>query len=101
MLSGFLLLLVVGFLLNRRSPDADTRLFEPDYTKIRCPRCGWQPGKDARWYCDPGCHHQWNTFDTAGVCPSCAKEWHETACLRCHEWSPHADWYERSQRSPQ
>ena len=82
------------FLLNRRSPTADTRLFEPSHTRIRCPLCQWQPQKHDRWFCDPGCHHHWNTFDTAGICPGCAKTWDDTACLKCHGWSRHADWYE-------
>ncbi len=82
------------FLLNRRSPTTDTRLFEPSNTRIRCPLCQWQPQKHDRWFCDPGCHHHWNTFDTAGICPGCAKTWDQTACLKCHGWSRHADWYE-------
>jgi hypothetical protein len=98
MLSSALAMFVVGFLLNRRSPSVDSRPFEPDFTKIRCPQCGWQPRKADRWFCDPGCHHRWNTFDTAGICPQCAKHWDETACLRCAAWSPHADWYEHGAR---
>lgn len=83
----------VVLLLTRQSPTATVRPFDPDYLKIRCPVCQWQPNKQDRWYCDPGCHHQWNTFDTAGICPSCGKHWNETACLRCHEWSAHEAWY--------
>jgi hypothetical protein len=60
---------------------------------IRCPQCFWQPGKGALWLCEPGCGHCWNTFETRGVCPDCDKRWHETACLKCGAWSPHADWY--------
>jgi len=59
--------------------------------KIRCPKCAWQPGKHDRWMCR--CLHVWNTFDTHGVCPACNHAWRDTACLRCHQWSPHADWY--------
>jgi hypothetical protein len=59
--------------------------------KIRCPKCRWQPGRDDRWMC--GCGQQWNTFDTRGVCPGCDAKWRDTQCLRCHEWSPHDDWY--------
>ena len=62
---------------------------------IRCPKCGWEPGKDDRWSCDPGgCGHVWNTFETSGTCPQCNRHWSETACLRCSEWSPHEDWYD-------
>lgn len=83
------------FLLGRRSPTSRTRLFEPDFLKIRCPLCEWRPQKPDRWVCSPGCGHRWNTFETTGVCPVCAKGWHETACLRCGGWSAHDAWYER------
>lgn len=64
--------------------------------RIRCPRCQWQPAPNDTWRCDPGCLHVWNTFETRGVCPACSKQWTQTACLRCHVWSPHDDWYEES-----
>ena len=86
---------MLGFMFLKRSPTRETRLFEPDFLKIRCPRCRWQPGRQDRWYCEPGCLHHWNTFETGGICPRCGKEWEETACLRCGEWSRHADWYEK------
>jgi hypothetical protein len=87
------------FLRDNRAPTIeDTRTFEPDFLKIRCPACGWQPQKQDRWLCSPGCYHCWNTFETAGICPGCAKHWQSTACLRCHAWSPHEDWYESSER---
>jgi len=35
--------------------------------RIRCPLCDWSPGKEDEWFCT--CGHQWNTFDTGGVCP--------------------------------
>ena len=59
--------------------------------RIRCPKCGWTPRAEDRWMCK--CGHVWNTFDTGGVCPSCLYQWKITACLRCHEWSPHSEWY--------
>jgi hypothetical protein len=61
--------------------------------RIRCPKCRWQPRAHDRWQCT--CRHVWNTFDTRGVCPACAYAWKTTACLRCRQWSPHEDWYER------
>jgi hypothetical protein len=61
------------------------------WKRIRCPRCKWQPRRGDRWSCS--CGHAWNTFDTHGVCPSCATAWRETQCLRCNEWSPHEQWY--------
>jgi hypothetical protein len=60
---------------------------------IRCPKCGWRPGRADRWQCS--CGHLWNTFETRGVCPACAKIWTETCCLACLRWSPHEEWYER------
>jgi hypothetical protein len=59
--------------------------------RIRCPKCNWSPDAESRWRCH--CGHAWNTFDTGGVCPGCMYQWQETACLRCHQWSPHSDWY--------
>jgi hypothetical protein len=61
--------------------------------RIRCPKCAWQPERHHVWYCR--CGHAWNTFETRGVCPACQYAWQWTACHRCHEWSPHLDWYER------
>ena len=82
-----------ALVLQRRTPQMGERQFDPDSVRIRCPRCAWQPRREDRWRCDPGCLSEWNTFATAGVCPGCAKTWEETACLRCHAWSPHRDWY--------
>ncbi len=96
---GFLLpLLGLTLLLNRHSPTTGVRRFDPDFLTIRCPLCQWQPQKPDRWVCAPGCHHRWNTFDTAGICPSCAKPWNDTACLQCGGWSPHEDWYTTNER---
>lgn len=71
-------------------PLIDTETGTP---RIRCPRCGWSPAKHDHWSC--GCGHLWNTFDTGGVCPACLKQWTETQCPRCGEWSAHSDWYPR------
>ena len=81
-----------GLVVRRLNPE--TRDLDRHDRRIRCPRCGWEPARHDRWFCDPGCHCRWNTFDTAGICPGCTKEWDQTACLSCHQWSPHADWYE-------
>jgi hypothetical protein len=63
----------------------------PTGPKIRCPKCRWEPTADSRWSCR--CGYVWNTFDTGGVCPGCLFQWKVTQCLRCHEMSPHSDWY--------
>jgi hypothetical protein len=71
-------------------------------THIRCPSCGWRPVPSSRWMCvdtqapehfAPGCGTSWNTFDTRGCCPGCIHQWQWTACLACHGWSRHDDWY--------
>ncbi len=59
--------------------------------RIRCPLCGWQPRRWDRWSCT--CGYAWNTFDTRGLCPVCAKQWTQTQCLACHQWSEHERWY--------
>jgi hypothetical protein len=82
-------------LFVRSKPKVE--IFVPEFTRIRCPACGWQPGKSSTWCCMPGCGHVWNTFETRGVCPGCDKEWTSTACLKCGVWSPHDDWYERAE----
>ena len=67
----------------------------PADIKIECPKCAWEPDGGAYWSCT--CGHVWNTFATAGRCPSCNKQWKHTQCIRhqggCNEFSPHLDWY--------
>jgi hypothetical protein len=74
----------------------------PDFSRIRCPLCKWQPKPSHRWFCAPcehpeyfadGCGARWNTFSTRGRCPGCAHQWRWTACLNCSGWSLHEDWY--------
>jgi hypothetical protein len=81
--------MIFAFVLTKKDPSNTT----PRGGKIRCPKCAWEPRREDRWYCNPGCGHTWNTFDTRGACPSCGKQWHETVCLRCGAWSRHEDWY--------
>jgi Uri superfamily endonuclease len=75
----------------------------PDFNRICCPLCRWQPRASDRWFCAPcehpeyfddGCAACWNTFATRGRCPGCGHQWRWTACLNCAGWSLHADWYE-------
>jgi hypothetical protein len=70
--------------------------------KIECPTCAWKPTSTSTWTCvttgapehfTAGCGAVWNTFETAGRCPSCSYQWQYTACLHCHTWAPHEDWY--------
>ena len=61
--------------------------------KIWCPHCEWRPGPHDRWMCVPGCRTVWNTFETRGRCPGCARQWQTTCCLACARWSLHEAWY--------
>jgi hypothetical protein len=58
---------------------------------IRCPQCKWTPRTKNLWSCN--CGHQWNTFDTRGLCPGCGHQWEITECLACGAMPPHAYWY--------
>ena len=61
---------------------------------IYCPKCSWKPTSNSRWMCAlTGCGFVWNTFDTHGQCPNCFKQWRETQCLLCKQFSLHEDWY--------
>jgi hypothetical protein len=60
---------------------------------VACPRCRLSPTLADRWRCN--CGHQWNTFETRGLCPACSFQWTETACPVCGGLSPHADWYRK------
>ena len=76
-------------------PDRELQQDKPPHTpRIRCPLCAWSPREKDLWSCS--CGHQWNTFDTGGVCPVCLHQWTSTQCYACHRWSPHSDWYEKS-----
>lgn len=70
--------------------------------RVRCPTCGWQPGRFDHWSCletgppehfAPGCGTAWNTFETRGRCPGCDHQWRWTICLSCASWARHEDWY--------
>lgn len=78
----------------KRTSSAKKKSGKGGRRRIRCPKCGWEPQKKDLWSCT--CHYTWNTFDTAALCPGCGKQWEHTACLRCHQWSPHKDWYEKT-----
>lgn len=61
--------------------------------KIFCPKCKYVPSPSDFWVCEPACGWMWHTFDTCGVCPQCGKNWEDTQCPKCTDWSRHADWY--------
>lgn len=58
---------------------------------IACPKCNWQPSGGEEWQCS--CGHTWDTFATAGKCPTCQHQWSDTQCLGCFCTSRHAAWY--------
>jgi len=63
-------------------------------TIIQCPKCKWIHDNRTYWKCDPGCGHgPFDTFEFLGKCPNCAKQWEDTRCPHCHQWSPHRSWY--------
>jgi hypothetical protein len=80
-------------------PKVSPGISEPEVDKgpdtkgphIRCPRCGWKPGKHSGWMCT--CRHIWNTFETGGICPACLYQWMITMCPSCKQWSAHSAWY--------
>lgn len=82
----------------RRAPKRESptpaeldQIFGPTMPGIRCPKCKWTPRTMCRWSCK--CEHQWNTFDTHGLCPGCEHQWESAACLQCGAMSPHSEWY--------
>jgi hypothetical protein len=75
--------------IQKKSPGKQAA--PPGEWKIQCPKCHWKPGDADRWECV--CQHSWNTFQTRGRCPACGKQWTETQCPHCGEWSPHEAWY--------
>src|SRR5437764_15161310 len=91
--------------IPEKTADKDVQLDDeeaPDFSRIRCPLCKWQPNGSSRWNCNDcghpeyffdGCGMVWNTFTTRGLCPGCGHQWHWTACLYCGGWSLHEEWY--------
>ncbi len=64
--------------------------------EIKCPECGWKPDGQPHWQCS--CGYIWDTFQTAGRCPACSKQWERTACIPsaggCTAFPLHLDWYD-------
>jgi hypothetical protein len=83
-----------GSRMAKETPQLDEdQATHLDAGRIRCPQCGWRPSRHDKWQCS--CRHVWNTFDTRGRCPSCGKQWLDTQCPRCTQWSAHEAWYTR------
>jgi hypothetical protein len=73
------------------SPAELDQIFGPIRPGIRCPKCKGAPRAKNLWSCK--CGHDWNTFDTRGLCPGCGYQWEITGCLQCGAVSPHLEWY--------
>jgi hypothetical protein len=73
------------------SPAEIDEMFGPIMPGIRCPKCAWTPRSRNLWSCK--CGHQWNTFETRGLCPGCRYQWEIAACFQCGAESPHGEWY--------
>jgi hypothetical protein len=76
--------------IDRESANG-TPMRSPDGRLIRCPKCLFQPPADHCWICK--CDHVWNTFETAGRCPSCHVNWVSVVCPCCSELSDRQRWY--------
>lgn len=61
-------------------------------TRIRCPKCDWEPDGKPYWQCR--CGHVWDTFVTQARCPACGFRHEKTQCIACEELSSHINWYE-------
>ncbi len=60
--------------------------------QIACPKCDWEPDGRPHWRCD-NCLTRFDTFETTAICPNCKKQFKDTQCISCAEFSPHLDWY--------
>ena len=77
--------------LGKVPPRIAQKMFGDEMQGVRCPKCSWKPRAGMSWLCS--CRRTWNTFSTHGICPSCQKQWKDTQCSACHEWSPHIAWH--------
>jgi Zn-dependent protease len=59
-----------------------------------CPRCKAAPPMGSFWRC--ACGTMFDTFDTAGRCPKCARTYQGTACNDCGQMSPHVAFHPSS-----
>jgi len=56
-----------------------------------CPSCHTAPPLGLFWTCNK-CNSRFDTFETGGICPSCAARFANTTCLDCRHKAPIAEW---------
>lgn len=56
-----------------------------------CPSCHTAPPLGLFWTCN-NCSTRFDTFETGGICPSCAARFTTTMCLDCRHKAPIAEW---------
>jgi Zn-dependent protease len=56
-----------------------------------CPSCHTAPPLGPFWTCNQ-CSARFDTFETGGICPSCAARFANTMCLDCRHQAPIAQW---------
>jgi len=56
-----------------------------------CPSCHTAPPLGPFWTCNQ-CSTRFDTFETGGICPSCAARFANTMCLDCRHQAPIAQW---------
>jgi Zn-dependent protease len=60
----------------------------PRRAGFACPQCKAAPPLGNFWRC--ACGTMFDTFETGGRCPKCARSYQGTACNECGKMSPHA-----------
>lgn len=63
----------------------------PRRTGFACPSCHTAPPLGLFWTCNQ-CSTRFDTFETGGICPSCATRFSNTMCLDCRHKAPIAEW---------
>jgi Zn-dependent protease len=63
-----------------------------------CPNCGTAPPQGDYWKCGP-CGQQFDTFQSAAVCPHCSTRYPLTRCMDCGRQSPIEGWIAASRVS--
>jgi len=63
----------------------------PRHAGFACPSCKAVPAVGNYWLCGR-CKQSFDTFETRAVCPHCAAQFAETACLDCGGKHPMGQW---------